>query len=117
MKTALKLPNSTEDERLSDLVYETLVDSILAGKLKPGTPVSELEISRQLNVSRTPVHDALRQLAKDGLVEQEANRRAVISGFSAADVFDIFEMRKILEGAAAARASTRIDRAALSHLR
>jgi DNA-binding GntR family transcriptional regulator len=78
--------------------------------------LSELSLSRKLDVSRTPIHDALRQLARDGLVAQRANRRAVVTNFSATDVFDIFEMRKLLEGEAARRAAGRIDRPALQKL-
>src|SRR5262249_48072220 len=76
-----------------------------------------VSLAKQLEVSRTPVHDALRQLAKDGLVEQRAGRRAMIATFSKDDLFDIFEMRKLLEAAAARRAATRIDRGTLTHLR
>ncbi len=113
----LELQADTDTSRLSDSVYTALVEGILAGKLTPGTVLSELALSKQLRVSRTPVHDALKQLAKDGLVEQQANRRAVIAVFTAEDVHDIFEMRKLLEGEAARRASTRLDRATLSGLR
>ncbi|MEI6232950.1 MAG: GntR family transcriptional regulator [Planctomycetota bacterium] len=103
--------------RLSDSVYEALVAGILAGKLAPGAVLSELALGRQFKVSRTPIHDALVQLAKDGLVEQEANRRAVVAAFTSADVFDIFEMRKLLEGESARKAATKLDRIALAKLR
>jgi DNA-binding GntR family transcriptional regulator len=117
MTIALKLQPGVERTRLSDAVYETLFDAILSGRLAAGAIVSEVSLAKQLEVSRTPVHDALRQLAKDGLVEQQAGRRAVIASFSRDDVFDIFEMRKILECEAARRAATRIDRATLAALR
>jgi len=112
-----ELQHGVESTRLSDTAYETLVEAILSGRLAPGTIVSELELARQFNVSRTPVHDALRQLTKDGLVSQEMNRRAVIAAFTVEDVHDIFEMRKLLEGEAAKRAATRLDRITLSSLR
>lgn len=108
---------SSEGKRLSDAVYETMLDGIISGKLKPGTIVSEVAIARQLQVSRTPVHDALRQLAKDGLVQQSANHRAVISEFTAADIHDLYQMRKLLEGEAARLAAKGMDRATLAHLR
>lgn len=106
-----------EQGRLSDAVYETLLDAILSNRLASGTIVSEVALSKKLNVSRTPVHDALRQLSKDGLVDQRPGRRAVIRTFSKEDIFDIFEMRKLLEGEAARRATGRIDRATLANLR
>lgn len=105
------------DARLSDAVYETLSGAILAGTLAPGTIVSEVSLAKQMDVSRTPVHDALRQLSKDGLVEQRAGRRAVVATFTKDDVSDIYEMRKILEPEAARRAATRLDRNTLAELR
>ncbi|MGE3804608.1 MAG: GntR family transcriptional regulator [Gemmataceae bacterium] len=117
MKVALELPPNLEQTRLSDAVYETLLDAILSGRLCAGSVVSEVALSKQLEVSRTPVHDALRQLSKDGLIEQRANHRAVIATFAREDVHDVFEMRKILEGEAAYRAATRLDRPELARLR
>lgn len=117
MTRPLSLQGHIERTRLSDTVYETLLDAITSGKMAPGAIVSEVALSKQLSVSRTPVHDALRQLAKDGLVEQRAGRRAIITAFSQEDVHDIFEMRKLLESEAARRAATRIDAAAVAKLR
>jgi len=106
-----------EPSRLSDAVYERLLESILDGKLTPGTVLSEVALAKEMAVSRTPVHDALRQLAKDGLIHQEVNRRATVVTVSKEDVYDIFEMRKILESEAAKRAADRIDRPTLARLR
>ena len=108
---------SIQGKRLSDTVYETMLDAIISGKLKSGTVVSEVALARQLNVSRTPVHDALRQLAKDGLVQQRANHRAIIAEFTAADIHDLYQMRKLLEGEAARLAAKGMDRATLARLR
>lgn len=117
MNTSLKIQGRVERARLSDAVYETLLEGIVSGKLAPGAVVSELALAKQLNVSRTPVHDGLRQLAKDGLVEQRAGRRAVIASFSQDDLYDIFEIRMLLEGEAARRSATRIDPATIARLR
>jgi len=111
----VKDPN--ENKRLSDAVYETVLDAIISGKMQPGMTVSEVALAKQLNVSRTPVHDALRQLAKDGLVQQRANHRAVIAEFAAADIYDLYQMRKLLEGEAARLAAKGMDRATLARLR
>lgn len=112
----LQLREHTDKERLSDVVYETLIEAILSAELPPGTVLSEVSLAKTLKVSRTPVHDALRQLSKDGLVDQRANRRAVVARFSREDFYEIFEMRKLLEGEAARRAATRIDRPTLINL-
>jgi len=117
MNRTLTLRDNDESARLSDSVYQALLEAVIAGKLTPGTIVSEVALARQLKVSRTPVHDALRQLAKDGLVKQQANHRAVIATFSREDLRDLFDMRKLLEGEAARLAATRIDRPNLARLR
>lgn len=117
MKATLTLQGDSQTQRLSDAVYETMLDAIISGKLKPGTSVSEVSLARQLNVSRTPVHDAMRQLAKDGLVKQRANHRAVIAEFTAADIHDLYQMRKLLEGEAARLAASGMDRTTLAGLR
>lgn len=107
----------SDDEPLSDAVYQRLLEGILTGRHTPGTVLSELGVARELGVSRTPVHDALRQLAKDGLVCRERNCRARVAGITVDDVFEIFEMRKILEGQAAEFAAGRMDRRQLAPLR
>lgn len=103
--------------RLSEQVYQTLLESVLSGSLAPGAAVSELAVAKQLGVSRTPVHDAIRQLVKDGLLRQEPNRRAVVAEFTAADIREVFELRRLLEGEAAALAAPRIARPTLQALR
>ena len=65
MVRTLELEGHIERTRLSDTVYETLLDAITSGKMARGAIVSEVALAKQLEVSRTPVHDALRQLAKD----------------------------------------------------
>jgi DNA-binding GntR family transcriptional regulator len=111
------LPGRVDGTRLSDAVYETLLKAIVSGELPAGSIVSEVSLAKRLEVSRTPVHDALLHLAKDGLVEQRAGRRAIITRFSKEDVVDIVEMRKLLEGEAARRAAKRIDAGKLARLR
>lgn len=102
--------------RLSEQVYESLVEMIVRGKLVPGQPVSEVELARALSVSRTPIHEAVKQLVKDGLVVQAANRRPVVVSFGPDDVRDVYEMRRILESEAAAKAADRLDRPTLQRL-
>lgn len=109
-------PRQAEVSTLVAGVYETLLEKIISGQLPSGAKISEVELSKALQVSRTPVHDALRQLAKDGLVLQAKNRRAVVACFSADDVYEIFELRKLLEGHAAELAAGRMDARQLAPL-
>ncbi|QDU93048.1 GntR family transcriptional regulator [Lignipirellula cremea] len=117
MNLSLILHGRDDNTRLSQSVYETLLEAILAGQLAPGDVISEVKLAQQLEVSRTPVHEAIRELAKDGLVVQHANRRPVISSFSREDVFDVFEMRILLESEAARKAAQKVDRPTLARLR
>lgn len=108
---------SIERTTLADKVYETLLEAIVSGRLVPGEELSVVALAKELEVSRTPVHDALRQLANDGLVEQEVNRKARVARFTRDDVFEIFEMRKLLEGAAAELAAQGMPPQVLAQLR
>lgn len=102
--------------RLSEQVYESLVEMIVRGKLEPDQSVSEVELARALDVSRTPVHEAVKQLVKDGLIVQAANRRPVVVSFGPDDIRDVYEMRIILESEAAAKSADRIDLPTLQRL-
>ena len=92
---------------LSSRVYQQIRSEILEGALQPGESVTELGLAGECGVSRTPVREALRQLELEGLVELIPNKGAVILGISPEDICDIYEMRAMLEGAAAARAAER----------
>src|SRR6056297_1676795 len=109
-------PPEGSTTRLSEQVYESIVEMIVRGQLIPGQSVSELALARTLDVSRTPVHEAIKQLVKEGLMLQAANRRPVVISFGTEDVHDVYEMRCILESEAAAKAAQRIDRPTLDRL-
>ncbi|MEH6446309.1 MAG: GntR family transcriptional regulator [Oceanospirillaceae bacterium] len=116
MKTPLQDEDHTES-RLSDRIHQILLGRILSGQMKSGDIVAEKKLALELGVSRTPVHDALRDLIKDGFLNQEKNRRPVVASFTAEDVYDIFEIRILLEGEACFRAASRMDRLTLDDLR
>lgn len=102
---------------LVDHAYEAILERILNGRLAEGAALSEVAVAADLGMSRTPVHDALRLLAIDGFVMQERNRRAQVASFSADDLVEVFEMRKLLEGHAAELAAGRMDARQLAPLR
>src|ERR1700722_7449452 len=79
-------------------VYEALRDSILAGRRKPGAYLSQVEIARELGVSRTPVREALRRLHESGLVAGEPNFRSRVLGLDPEELESIYIKRVILEG-------------------
>ena len=104
------------NETLAQDVYRQLKHSIVTFQLLPGTPLPEAELSEQLNVSRTPVREALRILESEGLVEIEARRGARVAQISLEDVRDAYEVRGWVESAAAAKAAQVMDAEALAKL-
>jgi DNA-binding GntR family transcriptional regulator len=84
-------------KRLGDTVYETLAEAIASGQLPEGTKLFEDEIARQMGISRTPVREAFRQLAKTGLVDADLYRTPVVRRLSRQDIDEIYELREALE--------------------
>ena len=83
---------------LGERVFEQIRDGILNGSFPNGQELTEQGVGKMLNVSRTPVREALRQLELEGLVEIVPNKGAVVTGITAKDVRDIYSMRSHLEG-------------------
>jgi DNA-binding GntR family transcriptional regulator len=85
-----------------------LADEIVRGALRPGAPLDETDIARRFNVSRTPVREALRQLAASGLVEARAHRGAVVAQPSIDRLSGMFEAMAELEAMCAGLAAERM---------
>ena len=85
-------------------VYETIREAIVNGAFSPGEQIVETELAHRLSVSRTPVRDALRQLAKDGLIVQ-TDGHATVFAPTVSDIAEIYASRAALEGLAAAIAT------------
>ena len=116
-KTQLTPVSDSTSESLAEAVYESLLEGIVLGQLSPGMFLSAAKLSEKLEVSRTPTHDALWMLASDGLVEIQPGRRARVAQFGRDDLWEIFEMRKLLEGFAAELAAGRMDQRQFGPLR
>jgi len=102
--------------RAADKAYERIRASILSGAYPPGSHLKEEQIAEETGVSRTPVREALRRLSSEQLVTFVSNRGAYVTSWSPADVAEVYELRSMLEGYAAARAATRITEAELDTL-
>ena len=85
-----------------------LADEIVRGALAPGSPLDETDIARRFNVSRTPVREALRQLAASGLVDARAHRGAVVARPSIERMTEMFEAMAELEAMCAGLAAERM---------
>mgnify|MGYP000721096757 FL=1 len=90
---------------------------IVEGQLAPGAKLNERELAQALNVSRTPLREAIKMLAAEGLVELLPNRGAVVAQMSEQDVIDTFEVIAGLEGQSGELAAQRIDEAELAEIR
>jgi DNA-binding GntR family transcriptional regulator len=97
-------------------VRELLEEAILDGELKPGERLRAEALAQRFGTSRTPIREALLQLEGQGLVEVEPNRGAVVRAFDREDLLDLYNVRALLEPAAAALAATRIDAGSLDRL-
>jgi DNA-binding GntR family transcriptional regulator len=83
---------------LREIVYDQIKEAIVTGLIPAGSRLSELELSRQFDVSRTPVREAIRQLAETGLVSLSSRKGAYVLLPTAKDASDLYEIRNALEG-------------------
>lgn len=88
--------------RVADEVSRILQARIIAGELTPGERIDIEQVARELDVSRTPVREAVLQLASTGLVERQPYRGTVVAGVDASRLEEVTALRIQLEGLAAA---------------
>jgi len=102
--------------RARDLTYGRLREDVLDGVLAPGAVLAEVEQSRRLGVSRTPVREAFARLVADGLAEPLRGRGLVVTALSADGVRELYELREALEEQAVRLAARRGDAAVFARL-
>ena len=85
---------------IQEQVYQFLKEDICSGVFRPGQRLQEVSIANQYKVSRSPVREALRRLAADGLVEEVPNKGVTVKRYSARDMEEIYEMRVMMENEA-----------------
>jgi DNA-binding GntR family transcriptional regulator len=98
-------------------VYGVLWDRILSRDLSPNEKLSDLRLSEELGVSRTPVREALHRLVQDGVVIYSPNRGFFVASFSADDIGEIFDLRAVLETLALRTVAARLQPAAFESAR
>lgn len=96
--------------------YEALLKAISDGTLKPGDRLREVEVSKLLNLSRTPVREALRRLESDGIVEHQPRIGAAVRQLSHSEIVELYEMRVVLERTAAEMAAKHASEAEIDTL-
>jgi DNA-binding GntR family transcriptional regulator len=109
----ISIPRASLHEQVAYRLRELLVE----GHIAPGAKLNERELAERLSVSRTPLREAIKMLAAEGLVELLPNRGAVAVSLSEQDVLDTFEVMAGLEGMSGELAAQRITDAELAEVK
>jgi DNA-binding GntR family transcriptional regulator len=102
--------------RLVDEVADVLRSEIYAGRFPLGTPLRQEQLATELNVSRTPLREALRMLEREGLVRVEPGRSVRVISGDLTTLFDAYALREVVDGLAARLVAQRSDPEVLSQL-
>lgn len=89
--------NQIKKRNLTEIAYDTIKQRILENKIKPGAMLSEKSIAQELNMSRTPVREALKMLKSEDLLEIKDGVGTYVKSISSQDIEDAYEIRKSLE--------------------
>jgi DNA-binding GntR family transcriptional regulator len=109
----IAIPRAALHEQVTQQLRQMLVE----GRIAPGAKLNERELAQELQVSRTPLREAIKMLAAEGLVELVPNRGAIALALSEADVLNTFEVMAGLEGLSGELAAQRITNAELAEIR
>ncbi|MFC5519806.1 GntR family transcriptional regulator [Polaromonas jejuensis] len=112
LDAGIEVARDTLQQRVAIRLRELLIQGVLA----PGAKLNERELCERLGVSRTPLREAIRLLAAEGLITLDPGRGAFAPVFSLADVAHTFDVLAVLEGLAAELAASQITEAELEEL-
>jgi DNA-binding GntR family transcriptional regulator len=93
----LSSPPIQRSKSLHEQTYQALRTSILSGQLAPGDRLVETQIAQQLQVSRTPIREAMRQLQREGLITADSNGGLRVTAISVVDAAQLYDCRIALE--------------------
>ncbi len=105
----MSLPDISNRFRLRQQIFDYLYAQIEKGTLAPGAPINVKKLTQELNVSRTPLREALAQLEIQGFVTIRPQRGVIINALTYAELVDIFEIIGALESQALASVFDQID--------
>ena len=114
---AAPLMPKVERQRLHDTVVEHIRRFIVEGALEPGKKLNERELCETLGISRTPLREALKVLAAEGLIDIEPNRGASVSKMSEAELRETFELMSGLEAFSGELAAERMTASELAEIK
>lgn len=104
-------------EKASTSIAKAIRTAILDGSFEPGRPLREEELAKWLDISRTPIREALLILEGEGLVQSVRNRGTRVTEFDASGLEEVYSIRAVLEGYACRRAAEHITDAEIEELR
>ena len=102
MPAAMK-PIGRNDKTLAEVAYDRISEALLSGALSPGSRLVMDQLAEQLDISRTPVRDALARLEREGMIEPTGRRGFVVRTLTNEDTMNLYEAREAVEGFAARR--------------
>ncbi|MCB8823198.1 GntR family transcriptional regulator [Microvirga rosea] len=105
---------SEPQEKLTEQAFRRIHLGILSGQLRPGAPVTEVDLMEQFELTRAPVRHAIARLGHEGWLVAQSKRRYVVKPITLRDVREVFDLRKQLEPEAALRAAGRVNEARLA---
>ena len=97
MKLEVTADKETKNGYLVDNAFNAIREAILTNQLKPGTGLSEGDLSKQLGISRTPTREALKRLEEDGLVQIVPRKGAFVTDVTIETIVEVFQLREALE--------------------
>jgi DNA-binding GntR family transcriptional regulator len=92
---------------LSHRIAEKITNQIMTGELKPGEKILESTYADEFGTSRAPIRESLYLLATEGLIERIPRKGAIVKGYTKDEVYDLLEMRMVLESLAMKRIKVR----------
>ena len=108
---------NTPDMSQGETAYARLLEAIRTGAFVPGDRLRETDVAARLDLSRTPVREALRRLEADGIVEHRPRLGAIIRRLSHGELVELYEMRSVLERTAAGMAAKHASAPEIAALR
>ncbi len=107
------LPVVNKPQSLKNIAYTIIKDAILTLKFKPGQALSNRDLAAQLQISETPIRDALQELEREGFVTRLPHKGTFVTEIDPRDIEETFQIRASLEELAVRLATPRLDEAAL----
>src|SRR6184192_4142171 len=86
-----------DNNAISNIIMEDIVNDIILGKLKPGDKLVEAKYAEKFGVSRAPIREALNTLTIEGIVVKIPRKETIVKGFTNEEIWDLVRIRKYLE--------------------